>query len=146
MFIESLSICPTGSRINRGLIQRKYSPLTAAVVDASMGKHIPRPPASIIDQRVLKGLAGRCGEDAVLALRISKWDESSLLSHNQVRFTATVTLLGGPEGTVLLAGGLDGAVKAGGLGPAPRQPEERARAAVEEFVRKLMEVLPWRRP
>ena len=131
--------------INRALPLRKYSPISIRTVDAAFGDSLPVDGSSLIQEAVLKKLCGRADEDAVLAVQINRWDESSLLSSAIVRFAAEVTLLSSKEGLALWSGDLQGQVKAGGQKPAPRGPSARARAAAKEFVAQLIDRLPRRR-
>ncbi len=132
--------------INRALPQRKYSPVTSRTVDAAFGDFLPVDGSSLIQEAVLKKLAGKAGEDAVLAVQINRWDETSLHASAIVRFSAGVTLLSSKEGLALWSGDLQGQVKAGGRQrPAPRGPKARARAAAKEFVTQLIDRLPRRR-
>ncbi|MHC4077805.1 MAG: hypothetical protein ACYTGW_12480 [Planctomycetota bacterium] len=133
------------AQINRALPQRKYSPVSTQAVDAAFGTALPVDGSSIIQEAVLKKLAGKADEDAVLAVQISRWDQSSLMANAIVRFAAEVTLFGSKEGRPLWSGDLQGQLKAGGANPAPRGPKDRARAAADEFVAQLIDRLPRRR-
>ena len=133
------------AEINRSLPLRRYSPVSTQAVDAAFGDSLPADGSSVVQEAVLKKLAGKAQEDAVLAIQINRWDDSSLFASAIVRFSAEVTLLGSKEGRALWSGGMEGQVKAGGLDPAPRGPEDRARAAVAEFVAQLIQRLPRRR-
>ncbi len=114
-------------------------------MDAAFGDSLPVDGSSVVQEAVLKKLAGKAQEDAVLAIQINRWDESSLMASAIVRFSAEVTLLGSKEGRALWSGALQGQVKAGGTRPAPRDPEARANAAAAEFVAQLIQRLPRRR-
>ncbi len=132
--------------ISHQLVQRRYSPLSQGVVEASARGQLPPSRGSLLDEAVMKDLARGSNADAILALQIRTWDESSLLSRSIVRFVAHVRLLGRESGQTLWAGGLEGQVRAGGLGTAPRDPERRAKAAVAEFALQLCNALPARIP
>ncbi len=131
--------------INRSLPRRRYSPVSTQAVDAAFGDSLPVDGSSVVQEAVLKKLVGKAQEDAVLAIQINRWDESSLMASAIVRFSAEVTLLGSKEGRALWSGALQGQVKAGGTRPAPRDPEARANAAAAEFVAQLIQRLPRRR-
>lgn len=134
--------------INRALVQRSYSHLSSTYVDAHMGRRNVVPAAggeSIVEPAVLSRLASKADEDAILAVQIARWDQTTLLVDNQVKFLAKVTLFGSKDRKVLWSGGLSGSVEAGGLRAAPRDPEARAKAAASEFVDALIGRLPMRR-
>ncbi len=133
------------AEIRRRLPLRRYAPLTSQAVDAAFGEHLPVDGSSIIDAAVLGKLAGKAEEDAVLAIQINRWDESSLRASGVVRFAAEITLLSSSDRRPLWSGGLEGHVKAGGLRPAPLDPRDRAKAAVSEFATQLLDRLPRRR-
>jgi hypothetical protein len=131
--------------VNRSLPQRRYAPVSVQAVDAAFGASLPAAGSSVVEEGILKKLAGKADEDAVLAIQISRWDDSSLMASGIVRFSAEVTLLGSKEGRALWSGDLQGQVKAGGSHPAPLDPDARARAAAAEFVAQLIQRLPRRR-
>ena len=128
-----------------GLIRQMYSPLSAAAVDAALSEH-PLPAGStIVTPAVLQSASGHCDEDATLAVRIEQWDESGLLRDARTRFQAQA-VLGAPDGTVLWSGSVSGEVKAGGHGPAPRDPDTRGRSCAMLAMEALIGNLPRRSP
>lgn len=132
--------------INASLPARKYSPMAVGWVDTAIKGYVPAEGSSVVEEAVLRTLADKLAdEDAVLAVQINRWDDSSLMASAIVRFSAEVTLLGSKEGRALWSGDLEGQVKAGGSHPAPRDPDDRARAAAAEFVAQLIQRLPRRR-
>ena len=126
------------------LITRNYTPLSATMVDASM-QVTTGPDRSILEAAYLSTLVSKAEEDAILALQISKWDDTTLLVDNRVRFEAQVTLLGSKDRQVLWTGRLVGDVEAGGMGNAPRDPQARAASAAREFIKALISRLPKRK-
>jgi hypothetical protein len=133
------------SELVLALVRQRYSPLAVRAVDgqfaaeaASIKKAGVTAPASL--QRV----AGKFGEDAVLGVRVDSWDESSLSVDNELRFSSDVALLDSKSKKMLWSGHLNGRVKAGGFGPAPLDPEEKARSAAREFAAALIERMPRR--
>ena len=82
-------------------------------------------------------------DDAVLAVRVSKWDESQLMSTRKVRFEFEAAMVAS-DGTPLWSGTIQGRVKAGGAGAAPLGREAMARSCVELSVRELLLQLPER--
>ena len=126
------------------LITRDYTPLSAITVDAHM-RVTPGPDGSILEAAFLSTLASKAEEDAILALQISKWDDTTLLVDNRVRFEAQVTLLGSKDRQVLWSGRFAGDVEAGGMGAAPRDPARRAESTAREFIKALIGRLPKRK-
>lgn len=128
----------------RQLPGRLFTPISAAAVDAALTP-VAKPAAgqSIVVPANLQKLAGHAGEDAVFALRVSGWDETSLPVDKKVWFQVEAMMLGS-DGTVLWSGQMNGMVKAGGVGPAPRDREGAARSCVELAVREMLNRLPRR--
>jgi hypothetical protein len=130
----------------RGLVMRLYSPLSNDKVDALLERQGLRPgSATAIDASYLRGVAGKFGEEAVLAVRFTRWDESTLMANARLRFACDLTMMDTRTGAVLWSGGLEGEVKAGGYGPAPINPEERARDAAQQVALEVIGRLPKRR-
>lgn len=126
----------------RQLPGRLFTPINAAAVDAALAP-VAKPAAgqSIVLPANLQKLAGHAGEDAVFALRVSGWDETNLPVDKTVWFQFEAVLLGS-DGAVLWSGQMNGKVKAGGAGPAPRDRESAARSCVELAVREMLNRLP----
>jgi len=103
----------------RQLPGRLFTPINAPAVDAALAS-VAKPAAgqSIVLPANLQKLAGHAGEDAVFALRVSGWDETSLPVDKTVWFQFEAVMLGS-DGAVLWSGQINGKVKAGGAGPAP---------------------------
>lgn len=138
---------PMREQLRKSLVDRNYSPLGSVFVDGRMRRGIQNASLSnraSIDPEYLTSLAGQAGEDAILAVQVSHWDESSLLVSNQVRFAAKVTLYGSAGKIVLASGDIRGLVIAGGKDAAPRDPAERARSAAREFAKVVISKLPKR--
>jgi hypothetical protein len=130
----------------RGLVTRLYSPLALDKVDAVIERQGLRPgSATAIDASYLRGVAGKFGEEALLAVRFTRWDESSLMANARLRFACDLTMVDARSGSVLWSGGIEGEVKAGGYGPAPLGPEERARDAAQQVAVEVIDRLPKRR-
>lgn len=122
----------------RGLTEKLYSPLRPSLVDAAV-KAEPRSAAeSALTPGYLKRIAGKATEDGVLAVRISQWDETPLLTDKKVRFQIEAVLASGNGGEVLWKGSLTGEAKAGGLGAAPRDREAMARSCAELAMLELL--------
>jgi hypothetical protein len=126
----------------RQLPGRLFTPINAPAVDAALAS-VAKPAAgqSIVLPANLQKLAGHAGEDAVFALRVSGWDETSLPVDKTVWFQFEAVMLGS-DGAVLWSGQINGKVKAGGAGPAPRDREGAARSCVELAVREMLNRLP----
>lgn len=129
--------------INQQLVWREYTPLRSRFVDASFGER-PAGEASITSPDVLSKLAGRCKESAILAVELSRWDDSQLQTDGSVRFYADVNLFSSKSKKSLWSGAVEGTIKAGGRRPAPRDPQRRAESAAQEFAELLITRLPRR--
>ncbi|MBL8754495.1 MAG: hypothetical protein JNK15_14420 [Planctomycetes bacterium] len=132
--------------VMRQLPSRLYTPLTASAVDAALTT-VPAPAAgeSILVPATLQKLAGHAAEDAVLALRVDRWDEGRLMVDKTVWFQFQAALVGS-DGVQLWSGTIAGEVKAGGLGPSPRDKDGMARSCAELAVREMMLRMPRRAP
>ncbi len=126
--------------INRQLPDRLYAPTRQTWVDASVRGAAPAG-ESILSPATLAGLAKSGKDDAVLAVRVAEWDESSLMSTRKVRFQFEAAMVAN-DGTQLWSGTIQGKVKAGGAGAAPLGREASARSCVELVVRELLLQLP----
>lgn len=131
--------------VERGLVDRLYTPLKTRIVDASMGRDEPAKAETNLSPSYLKRVAGKAQEDAVLAVRIDRWDESQMLVDDRVRFQVSAALAGS-DGLLLWQGNLSGTVKAGGEGAAPRDREAMARSCAELAMTELLKHLPQRQP
>jgi hypothetical protein len=130
------------------LVGRLYSPIAIAAIDRAT----PRDASSagrthsVVDTAWLATVTGRYGEDAVLGLRITRWDKSSMMVNARVRFAVDATMLGSRDRKILWSGSVEGEVKAGGTGPAPLDPRERELAAGRQLAEQVILLLPKRRP
>ena len=132
--------------IAKSLIQRRYSPLQASAVDQAIRAR-PASAGSMMDPGWIEAMAGKAAEDAMLIVRLNKWDESSLMSTARVRFDADVKLVYAKDRSVLWSGNIHGEAKAGGAeGPAPFDRQGRAKGAAEQFANELIRRLPARMP
>lgn len=129
----------------RGLPERLYSPLGPQVVDAGISGVKRAPGETILTPGYLRRVAGRSSEDAALALRVDRWDESSLLTDKRVRFQVQSALCAS-DGELLWSGTLAGEVKAGGAGATPLDKETMARSCVDLAMRELLNHLQRRNP
>jgi hypothetical protein len=130
------------AEVAAALAKQMYSPLSNSMVDARVGRDVQGSP---VDASHVGSLAGRCEEDALLGIKVTRWDERSLMQDGRVDFTTEVLLLDAKGRQTLWAGRLDGTVKAGGDGPAPLGRQARTRSALEVFARALIGELPARR-
>lgn len=131
--------------LQRGLPTRLYAPVSSQVVDAALLHSEPGPGETRMTQAYLKRVAGKAAEDAMLAVRLDSWDESRLLSDMRLSFQLQAVLVAN-DGEVLWSGNLGGTVKAGGLGPAPRDRDAMARSCAELALNDLLVHLTRRRP
>ena len=128
----------------KALIQRRYAPLQPSAVDAAIQAR-DAAAGSILDPAWIESVAGKAAEDALLLVRINRWDESSLMSTARVRFDADVKLVFAKDRSILWSGNIRGEAKAGGAdGPAPFDRQGRARGAAEQFASELIRRLPAR--
>jgi hypothetical protein len=128
--------------LNRQLVSRGYSSTTESWVDAAQIGAAPIGESILTPNRLLAmAKAGR--DDAVVAVRIERWDEQTLMFDRKVRFRASVAMVGS-DGTQLWSGSMQGSVKAGGAGAAPRGRDAAARSCVSLVVGALLEWLPER--
>lgn len=133
--------------INRQLVLRKYSPLNAPYVDSQL--HAARDAAagsasgSNLDPTYLRAVAGQIDSEAVLAVRLDRWDEGQLLVTRRIDFQMQAALIG-RDGQQLWFGTLNGQIKAGGAGASPRDREYMARSCAEIAVHELALRLPMR--
>ena len=127
------------------LVQRRYTPLSSRVVDPVVREHgAAVANASMTRPEVLARVAGRLNEDAVLAVRITAWDESRVMASARVRFAVEATMISASTKAVLWGGTLDGEVKAGREGAAPRYRDERVIDVTKQIARALISQLPER--
>lgn len=133
--------------LNRGLVLRKYSPINAAFVDAQLQavrEASARPSGGTnLDPAYLRGVASRLDGEAVLAVRVDRWDESKLLVTNRIDFQMQAALVQ-RDGQQLWFGTLNGQIKAGGAGAAPRDRDYMARSCAEIAIHELLLRLPLR--
>ena len=136
--------------IMRQLVDRRYTPMTANVVDSAMKGNADvaaarMSGASILEPALLRKIAGHSSEDALFVLRIDQWDESQLMVSKRMNFRCQAALVGS-DGQQLWYGTMNGELKAGGAGAAPRERDTMARNCGELLVRELMLRLPLRLP
>lgn len=128
-------------QIERQLVDRKYSPLRSGFVDAAGA--VPAG-ESVLTPATLAKVAGRAGEDAVLAVRVGRWDESTLLKDRRLRFQFEAVMIGRDGAEPLWSGSIQGEVKAGGAGAAPLGRDPAARSCADLAVHELLLRLPSR--
>jgi len=131
--------------LRRGLPARLYAPMRNEVVDAALSHVQPGPGETMMTPAYLKRIAGKAAEDALLAVHVHRWDESRLLSEMKVMFEFQAALIAS-DGEFLWSGNLSGEVKAGGLGPAPRDRDGMARSCAELALTDLLNHLTRRLP
>lgn len=129
--------------LERQLVGRKYTPLNTAYVDARFDRR-PEAGETVLSPAWLKKVAGSAKEDAVLVVRIDRWDDSSLLVDNKLRFQLEAAMAAA-DGQLLWHGSLSGAIKAGGVGAAPRDREAMARSCAELAMEELANHVPLHR-
>lgn len=129
--------------VNRQLVRmRGYSATTENWVDASMAGAAPSG-ESILAPASLTSLAQAGKDDAVLAVRVERWDETTLLADRRVRFEFRAAMVA-KDGKQLWSGSMSGRVKAGGVGASPLGRNASARSCAELAVAELLMRLPVR--
>lgn len=132
--------------IARQLVDRLFSPIEAAVVDASLrGSPDVAVSESVLAPASWPKLVGHSDEDAVFALRVQRWDESRLPTDKRVRFEFQAAMVA-RDGALLWGGAIQGEVKAGGLDAAPRDREGMAKSCGTLAVGAMLQRLPRRAP
>jgi hypothetical protein len=130
--------------VERQLVDRHFSPLNSEKVDAALrGVADGARRESLLVPATLQRMSGHSGEDAVFALRVDRWDETSLVTSNKVWFQFQAALVG-VDGVQLWSGTIQGEVKAGGAGAAPRDRDGMARSCGSLAVQEMMQRLPLR--
>jgi hypothetical protein len=131
--------------MEKRLVDRCYTPLRTQVVDASLGGARPGRGETVLTPAYLKRIAGRAREEALLAVRIDRWDERSLLADKMVSFEFQAALIGN-DGEALWHGSLSGQVNATGFGAAPRDRDAMARKCADIALDEMLKHLPSRPP
>jgi len=126
-----------------GMITRLYAAPRQTWVDAALRdlSRSPESASSVLDPGWLKKAAATVPEEAVMAVRVDRWDESQLLINRRVFFQFQAALVD-KEGQQLWYGTMSGDIKAGGAGAAPRDKEYMARSCIELAIRELLLRLP----
>lgn len=133
--------------LRRQLSERLYAATTEQWVDASLrgaGASVSGTGGSadsVLTPANLERLAAASRDDAVFALRVDEWDETTLLADRKVKFRFQAALVA-KDGTQLWSGDLAGRVKSGGISAAPRGRDAASRSCVEMAVRQLLLRLP----
>ena len=130
--------------IMRQIVDRRFTPITANVVDAAL-RNVPDAAVkeSVLAPSSLRRVAGAAREDAVFAVRVEKWDESTLSVDKRVRFQFQA-VMAGSDSHLLWSGTIQGEVKAGGVDAAPRDRDAMARSCGALAVREMLQRLPRR--
>ncbi len=131
--------------LTRQLPNRSYAPLSIRAVDAALRQTRPGSGESILARPFLERAAAQSSAEAVLALRVDRWDESRLLSDKRVTFEFQTALVAN-DGELLWSGSLSGWVKAGGRGAAPLDATLMARSCAEVALAELLTHLKRRLP
>ena len=132
--------------VMRLLPDHQFSPLAVERVDAGLrGIAGSAAKESLLAPATLQRMSGHSAEDAVFALRVDRWDESNLLTAHKVWFQFQAVLMGVDQ-VQLWSGTIQGEVKAGGAGAAPRDRDGMARSCGALAVQEMMQRLPLRTP
>lgn len=130
--------------LQRQLPARLYVPLAPELVDAAMLKNQPKEGETLMTPAYLKRIAGKATEEAALAVRVNRWDESHLLTDKKVDFEIQAVLVAN-DGEVLWSGNLSGSVKSGGFSAAPRDRDQMGRSCAELAMIEVLNHLQRRR-
>lgn len=131
------------SEVCAALVQRRYAPLASKVVDPVVHERTAGlVNASITKREVLARIAGHLQEDAVLAIRITHWDDSRVMASARVRVAVEATMLSSTQKIELWTGGMDGEFKAGREAAAPRYRDERIVDIARQVARAVISQLP----
>lgn len=131
--------------IQRALPSRLYVPLSLDLVDSAMLANKPQPGESMLAPGYLKRVAGKFSEEALIAFRINRWDESRLMVDKTVDFEVQAAMVAS-DGEVLWSGSLVGTVKSGGLAAAPRDRDQMSRSCANLAIESALNYLPRRSP
>ena len=131
--------------LTRALVGRQYSPLSVDIVDAALSGISRQAGETILTPGYLKRVAGKAQEDGTMAVRIDRWDESTLMSDKRVKFQIQAALTA-KDGELLWNGTLAGEVKAGGAGTAPLDREGMAKSCALLAMNELALHLDRRKP
>lgn len=131
--------------LSRALIDQQYSPLSVDIVDAAVSGISRQSGETILTPAYLKRVAGKAQEDGTMAVRIDRWDESTLMSDKRVKFQIQAALTA-KDGELLWNGTLAGEVKAGGAGTAPLDREGMAKSCALLAMNELALHLDRRKP
>ena len=129
----------------RRLPDRSYAPLSTRAVEAALRQTRPAPGETILARPFLVRAARQAAAEAMLALRVDRWDEGRLLAEKRISFEFQVALVAN-DGELLWGGSLSGRVKAGGSGPAPLDRIAMARSCAEIAIEELLGHLRQRLP
>lgn len=121
----------------RQLVPRRYSPMSLRAVDAALREVQPAAGETLLAPAFLQRAAGRAAEEALLAVRVDRWDEGRLLAEKKVDFQFQAVLVAS-DGELLWSGTLSGEAKAGGLGPAPRDGDSMAESCADQALTELL--------
>jgi hypothetical protein len=130
--------------VMRQMVDRLFAPLSPNVVDAGLrGVAGGSAKESLLTPATLQRMSGHSNEDAVFALRVDRWDESNLVTAHKIWFQFQAVLVGVDQ-VQLWSGTIQGEVKAGGAGAAPRDRDGMARSCGTLAVQEMMSRLPKR--
>ena len=129
--------------VMRHLVDRRFTPLNAEKVDAALRGAGGGGRESLLAPATLQRMSGHSDEDAVFALRVDRWDESNLVTAHKVWFQFQAVLVA-VDGVQLWSGTIQGEVKAGGAGAAPRDRDGMARSCGTLAIQEMMQRLPQR--
>ncbi len=126
--------------ISAALVVQRYSPLAIDAVDRGLADAS----GSSVDQAFLNSVAGRFEEDAVLGIRVTRWDARKIMQNARIEFSAEVFMIATKDQQPLWSGMVSGSIKAGGDGPSPIGESRRFESTAALFAEALIAELPER--
>ncbi|MDP6929105.1 MAG: hypothetical protein QF412_05325 [Planctomycetota bacterium] len=133
--------------IANALIDRRYTSLAKGFVDTVVAREaVSIANSSVADAAYLVSVKGSWDEDAVLGIRVDRWDGSRLRDGGFLYFEAEVTMVDSGTGETLCSGQIAGTVKAGGAGAAPIAGSARVMDATTQFALAIIDQFPRRWP
>ncbi|MBK8978901.1 MAG: hypothetical protein IPM29_23625 [Planctomycetes bacterium] len=132
--------------LSRQLAQRLYTPLAPGYVNDVLAQGGTADRGSPTEVAWLTTLRSRFQEDAILGLRVTRWDVTDLmLSKPKVEFAIELLMLDTETGAELCFGSFEGSLKPGGQGAAEIGRASRTRQSIETLAALLAQQIPERR-
>ena len=129
------------------LPEKRYVPIRLSHADSVLANAGVSLAGSAVDAAAVQSLRGKLDEDALLGVRITRWDTSRLAATGRLQFTAETMLTSSATGQPLWWGVVEGDVKAGGeTGVVPVSTDDKLKSVHGLFGRYILAELPRRIP